>query len=90
VRGIELGYSARAIPKLNGVLIEGPLCLLEGRLIVWAIDDVCRAGNVPVIKKRIDAIIWHWRAPLTGTGGSTTELSVTDAWRRPLSVMALQ
>jgi hypothetical protein len=41
--GIELGYLARTLPKLNGVSIELSFCYLDCLLIVLAVQD--RSGG---------------------------------------------
>jgi hypothetical protein len=59
----EAHDDAIALPDLDGVSVVNPSCLENGRLIVWAVNEDGRPGNVTVFSNGIDAIFRHGGAP---------------------------
>jgi len=68
VSGSEADDEAIAFPDFNGVSVVNPSCLKNGRLIVWAVNEDGRLGNVAVFSNDIDAIFRHGRAPFFKAG----------------------
>jgi hypothetical protein len=54
---------ARTLPYLNHFAIKKLFCLLYGRLIIWALDDLGRLLNVAVLVEDEDPIRPHTFAP---------------------------
>ena len=64
----EADDQAIAFPDFNGMSVVNPSCLKNGRLIVWAVNEDRRLGNVAVFSNDIDAIFRHGRAPFFKAG----------------------
>jgi hypothetical protein len=65
------------IPNLYVVAVNEPGRLVGRFIIVDALDDLWRPGNVVLAVDKIDSIYGHGALP--SSGGSTTELSAADA-----------
>jgi len=82
----EADDDAIAFPDLNSVSVVNPSCLMSGRLIVWAVNEDGRPGNVAVFSNDIDAIFRHDRAPFFKAGALPNSQSPTPC-TRPLPMM---
>jgi hypothetical protein len=69
---------ARTLPNLKVVAINQLLGPLNSFQIVLACDYLRRPRDVIAAIQFVDSILQHIALPISG--GSTTELSATDAW----------
>jgi hypothetical protein len=83
----EADDDAIAFPDLNGVSVVNPSCLENGCLIVWAVNEDGRPGNVTVFSNGIDAIFRHGGAPFLRREHYRAALSHRRLALRSLSAM---